>query len=308
MEDDITVSELYERWVEERLKNASDAYIRTTKSAWSYCSSLHTMRVKDLKPRHIKGCIECASRIEEKGKKKGEKIEASSGTKMRIKSLFNIMLDYAMEYEIVNTNAARNFEISDDIITDVKENKRSHIIFTENEMKTLWSHVSDTQYVDWILIQCYTGWRPQELATLKLTDIHLDQWYMQAGMKTPAGKQRIVPIHSRIQPLVLSNYHRAMEIGSEYLFNDKGQTHAGSWAVTYDKYRNRFNKVIQKLNLNSEHRAHDPRMTFITNGKKVGMDEYALKEMVGHSIQDITESTYTIRDLEWLRNDLEKLV
>ena len=27
----------------------------------------------------------------------------------------------------------------------------------------------------------------------------------------------------------------------------------------------------------------------------------ALKEMVGHSIQDITESTYTVRDVEWLR-------
>ncbi len=37
------------------------------------------------------------------------------------------------------------------------------------------------------------------------------------------------------------------------------------------------------------------------------MDEYALKEMVGHSIQDITESVYTIRDLEWLREDIEKI-
>ncbi len=37
------------------------------------------------------------------------------------------------------------------------------------------------------------------------------------------------------------------------------------------------------------------------------MDEYALKEMVGHSVKDITESTYTLRDLEWLRQDLEKL-
>lgn len=30
------------------------------------------------------------------------------------------------------------------------------------------------------------------------------------------------------------------------------------------------------------------------------MEEYALKEMAGHSIQDITESVYTVRDLEWL--------
>lgn len=91
------------------------------------------------------------------------------------------------------------------------------------------------------------------------------------------------------------------------LFNDKGQTHSGSWAVTYDKYKGRFNKVIQQLELNPEHRPHDPRTTFITRGKKAEMDEYALKEMVGHSIQDITESTYTIRDLEWLREDIEKI-
>lgn len=35
--------------------------------------------------------------------------------------------------------------------------------------------------------------------------------------------------------------------------------------------------------------------------------EYAIKEMVGHSIKDVTESVYTVRDLEWLRNDMEKL-
>ena len=77
--------------------------------------------------------------------------------------------------------------------------------------------------------------------------------------------------------------------------------------VTYDKYTNRFGKVIDQLKLNPKHRAHDPRKTFITIAKKANMDEYALKEIVGHSIQDITESTYTVRDLEWLRNDLQKI-
>ena len=41
--------------------------------------------------------------------------------------------------------------------------------------------------------------------------------------------------------------------------------------------------------------------------KKAKMDEYALKEIVGHSVKDITESTYTVRDLEWLRDDLQKI-
>lgn len=151
------------------------------------------------------------------------------------------------------------------------------------------------------------GWRPQELATLRLDEVNLDKWYMQAGMKTDAGKQRIVPIHSRIKVLVQRNYDFALSIGSDYLLNDKGQTHAGSWKLTYDKYAKRFDKVIAALELNPEHRPHDPRMTFITTAKKMEMDEYSVKRLVGHKIEDITEATYTDRDIEWLRKDIEKL-
>lgn len=142
---------------------------------------------------------------------------------------------------------------------------------------------------------------------MRLDEINIEKWYMCAGIKTDAGKQRIVPIHTKIRDLVIKNIEFANEIGSEYLLNDKGQTHAGSWKITYDKYKYRFEFVRDALHLNPRHRPHDPRMTFITNAKKVGMDEYAIKEMVGHSIKDITESVYTVRDLEWLRNDLEKL-
>ena len=46
--------------------------------------------------------------------------------------------------------------------------------------------------------QCYMGWRSQELVILKLDKINIDEWYMTGGMKTDAGKQRIVPIHTKI--------------------------------------------------------------------------------------------------------------
>lgn len=307
LEPDITVGELYEKWMEEKFKDSSESYIRTVNAAWAYCSSVYRMRAKDIRARHIKGCMEEGFRIETTGKNKGKKIYASPGTKTKIKSLFNTMLDYGLEYEIVDMNYARTFEISGDIIVEVENNKKKHVPFSEEELNILWENVDKIKFADWIIIQCYMGWRPQELATLRLDEVHLDKWYMQAGMKTKAGKQRIVPIHSRIRELVKRNYEFALSINSDFLFNDKGQTHAGSWSVTYEKYATRFSKVVNQLKLNPEHRPHDPRMTFITNGKKANMDEYALKEIVGHSIKDITESTYTVRDLEWLREDIEKL-
>lgn len=308
LEDDITVAELYEKWTDVYFKAlASESSIRTITSAWVYCSSIYSMRAKDIRARHIKGCMEEGYRIETKGKKKGEKIFPTAGTKARMKSMFNLMFDYALEYEIVDRNYARTFEISGDILKEKEEATRGHIIFSDDEMQKLWDNLWNIKYVDWILIQCYMGWRPQELATLRLDEVHMDEWYMQAGMKTDAGKQRVVPIHSRIRDLVKKNYDFAISIGSEYLFNDKGQTHAGSWKVTYDKYAHRFEKVIKELELNPEHRPHDPRMTFITMAKKAGLSDGAIKKMVGHRIQDITESTYTDRDIEWLRSDIEKI-
>lgn len=306
LENDLLVEQLYKKWSDSYLNKCDESYVRTVTSAWAYCSSIYQMRAKDVRARHIKGVMDEGYRIETRGKKKGEKVFPSASTKARIKSLFNLMFDYALEYEIVTMNYARTFDVSDDIIKEKEESKKNHIPFSEDELETLWDNVGKVKYVDWILIQCYMGWRPQELATLQLSEVNLTDWYMQAGMKTESGKQRIVPIHTKIRDLVKQNYDIAVSLGSPYLFNDKGQLN-GSYKLTYDKYAHRFKKAIEQLNLNPEHRPHDPRNTFITRAKKAGVDEYALKEMAGHKILDITESVYTLRDLEWLRSDIEKI-
>ena len=62
------------------------------------------------------------------------------------------------------------------------------------------------------------------------------------------------------------------------------------------------------LKLNPEHRPHDPRKHFSTMAKKYKVDEYALKYMIGHKIEDITEKVYTQRDAGWLKEEIEKIV
>lgn len=307
LNDDLTVKELYEKWSEKYFSEIAESGVRTITSAWAYCSSIENMRAKDVRARHIKGVMDNGFRIETRGKKKGEKVYPSAGTKARIKSMYNMMFDYAVEFEVVTINYARTFDISDEIVKEQEKTKRDHIPFTKAELKLLWNSEGKLPFVDWVLIQTYMGWRPQELATLRLDEINLSQWYIQAGMKTEAGKQRLVPIHSKIRRLVQQNYDYAVSLNSEYLFNDKGQTYSGSYKITYDKYRHRFDKVIQALHMNPLHRPHDPRMTFVTMAKKSEVDEYAIKAMVGHMVKDITESTYTVRDIEWLRADLEKI-
>lgn len=300
----ITAKELYGKWTESYFKTLkSDSSCRTITSAWSYCSSVYNMRVCDLRARHIKGCMDEGTAVI-----KGKEQPPSAGTKARIKSMFNLMLDYALEYEIVDRNYARTFNVSDDIIKEKEDAKRGHIPFTDEEMQKLWERSDTMKYVEIILIQCYSGWRPQELGLLRLENVDIDNWTFMGGMKTEAGTNRIVPIHSKIRPLVMAKYKEAQELGSDYLINcTDATTHRSSYMFTYDKYQKRFNKIRDELKLNPQHRAHDGRMHFITAAKKCQVDEYAIKYIVGHSIQDITERVYTKREIDWLKEEIEKI-
>lgn len=286
----ITVGELYNEWSKKYFEQlTSDSSIRTITSAWAYCSSVRSMRVKDLRVKHIKGCMEDGEAI-----LNGVSKKPSNVTKSKIKSLFNLMLDYALEQELIDKNYARSFKIEKDL---VKVDKK-HLSFTEEEMSILWKHKNDP-IVNIILIQCYMGWRPQEIGLIKKKDVDFEHWTITGGMKTEAGTNREVPICEKIKEAVKFAYEASQ---SEYLFEYPDHT-----MLTYDKYRYRFKEVISSLGLNEKHRAHDPRKQFVTMCKNAGVDEYAIKKMCGHAISDITEKVYTDRNSDWLRAEIEKI-
>lgn len=306
-ENNMTLAELYQKWTAAYFPTLeSESSSRTITSAWRYCHAIQGMRVKDLRARHIKGIMEDGYVIQSRGKNAGARVPASPGTKSRIKSMFNLMLDYALEYDLVTKNYARTFELSNDIIKEKEAATRGHINFNDDEMEILWDNVGKVKFVDWVLIQCYMGWRPQEMGLLEIEDVDLEKWCITGGMKTDAGRNRTVPIHTRIRDLVKKNYDAAVALGSDRLINDPAAV-KGGMKITYDKYAGRFDKIVAALNLRADHRPHDPRTTFITNAKKAGVDEYVVKRLAGHKITDVTEAVYTIRDIEWLRDEIEKM-
>lgn len=194
-------------------------------------------------------------------------------------------------------------------IVEREQLKNSPIPYTDNERKIMWDNViNKTSWIDVLLIQCYMEWRPKELGLLKIKNVDLKNWKITGGMKTKAGTDRTVPIHPRIRPLVIKWYDKATQLNSEYLFNcTDTTTHRSSLKLSYDKYMHRINRLIDTLKLNPDHRPHDGRNTFITMCKNAGVDEYAIKKMVGHEIYDITEKVYTKRDPQWLHNEILKI-
>ena len=286
--DSITFSEVYEKWSENYFPTLSNpSSVRTVTAAYAYCNGLYDMRMKDIKVSHLEGTIVNA--------------QVGDSTKSRIKSLFNMMYKYAVAHDIVEKDYASVMFANGN---PIKRSRTKEVIpFSQEEIFLLWDNLDSIAFADMILIGIYSGWRPQELAILKVADIDIKVGTMLGGLKTDAGKNRIVPIHPLIRPLIENRMKEATSMQSEFLFNDaNGQQ--GTY-MTYDKYRKRFEKVMKYLKLT--HRPHETRHTFITKAKACNVDEYILKLIVGHAIDDITEKVYTHRTIDQLRAEMEKI-
>ena len=286
--DSITFSEVYEKWSENYFPTLSNpSSVRTVTAAYAYCNGLYDMRMKDIRVSHLEGTILNA--------------QVGDSTKSRIKSLFNMMYKYAVAHDIVEKDYASVMFANGN---PIKRSRTKEVIpFSQEEIFLLWDNLDSIAFADMILIGIYSGWRPQELAILKVADIDIKVGTMLGGLKTDAGKNRIVPIHPLIKPLIENRIKEATAMQSEFLFNDaNGQQ--GTY-MTYDKYRKRFEKVMKYLKLT--HRPHETRHTFITKAKACDVDEYILKLIVGHAIDDITEKVYTHRTIDQLRAEMEKI-
>mgnify|MGYP002621775967 CR=1 FL=1 len=284
--NDITLGELYERWFEEHSKKISASRIKAIKSAWKYLQGYKDDKIQTMRQVAIKKMIMTCYRTDDNGKE----IYPTDKVKSTIKSVLIQMMDYAVENEIIEKNYARDVKLDLDL-----EVTRPHEIFTKEEVNIIKERAKTDLIAQMILIQCYTGFRPDELCCIEVSKVNMTDWVIIGGAKTKAGKNRMVPIHKNIRALIQEKYNQAIKAGSMYLFNADGQR------VVYHHYLMRFVEDFK------DHRPHDCRKHFVTIAKKSGVDEYAIKRIVGHAIKDITESIYTDRDISWMHEEIAKI-
>lgn len=305
LEQNITVREVYERWLKRKYDTDPGRYSHESKAgmmrAWKYCQSIENIIMSELRVKHIKFCME--NGISEV---RGVQKTPDSSMQILIKQLMNQLFDYAIEYDIVSINYARNMVMPKDVMKEAKKTNQGHIPYTPEEMNVFWNYVGKNIIADLVIVQCYTGWRPQELITLTTADTNIIDWTFYGGMKTDAGKNRTVPIHSKIKEIVRTAYDKALAAGSKYLFyrTDKSNRII---SISYKWFLIHYYDFLEKHKISSVHRPHDGRTHFVTQAKKYNVDEYAIKKIVGHTITDLTEKVYTKRDLEWYACEIEKI-
>ena len=217
-----------------------------------------------------------------------DKMTTSWSFKNGCKSVLNMIFDYALKNEFIETNKIKFIEIGK------REKVIIRKIFTKEEIGILWGNL-DSNYTYILLILIYTGMRIGEFLNLKNTDIDfLNNTIRVRVSKTSAGI-RVIPIAKKIIDLFKNNLVESRE----YFLT--GET---TIQLSYATFNPRFNKLLRDLGI-QPHTIHDTRHTFATLLNNANANHSSITKLIGHSNFAITENIYTHKDTEELRKAVE---
>ena len=268
-------SDIYNLYIEEltlRSKKLSKQSFDSRNAAYKNLKPLHPMIFEALTLDDLENTVKMCSH-------------------MSLSTITNIMIVLKGMYK----TAMRHKYVSEDlsalmIVDHLDENKRPHTPFTDQEIETLWQN-TDNVYVRLYLILIYSGMRINELLSMKSKDVHLEERYMIGGLKTEAGKNRIIPISEKIVSF--------LDTSDEYLIiHKKGKRMSYSHALVESR------KVLDDLGMN--HTFHDAKHTCASLLERANVDMLHRKLILGHRISDITDR-YTHVKKEDLIADINKI-
>lgn len=270
----ITFAEVYKKWSKEHFTKVSKSAVENYSNAYrKYCKSLYKMRFKDIRLTHLQGVIDNCG--------------MAHPTRAVIKTLFKVLFTFAMKNDIVDKDYAQYVDVGQ------REGKINRKPFTQEEIDKLFKYEDKLDYLDTILIMIYSGMRVGELLDLKIENIHLEERYMVGGLKTKAGKNRIIPISRKIEPFIRRYYEKNKD--KEYLI-----TNSLGRPMQYSNYRReKWDNIMEKLEMEG-HRPHDARHTFASLMDTAKANKLCIKRIIGHSSQDITDDIYTHKTIEQL--------
>lgn len=265
-----TVADMWEVFKQRKFKDISQSGVYVYNAAYRHLKPFYNTPIKDIKTYHIQTLI--------------DNIDKSWQTKNHVQSLMHQLFDIAIELDVATKNYASFVKIGE------KQKSEKHSMFTKDEISKLFDVVFSEPYADTVLILIYTGMRPSELLSIRISDVHIDERYIIGGVKTKAGKNRVIPINNKVYPLILKRYDK----NNVFFVQNNGHS------ISYSQYAKRFAELMSRLDM--QHLPHDGRHTFASLANTAGVNDTAIKLIMGHASSDLTERVYTHKSITELLN------
>lgn len=259
-EKEITWQKLYDLWLPTHRagKSTMDCY----RAAEKYFAPVGFWKLKDIEIDDLQECIDDCPH----GKR----------TRENMKALCGLLYKYAVPRGYAALNLAQYLVVGG-------ESGQSRESFSAEQLEKIRNAVGVIPYADLLYCMCYLGFRPSEFLALDVSDYDPKAKTLTGGAKTQAGKNRVVTISPKIQPIIDK---LAAGRSSGALFRDENGKE-----FLYNRYRDTaFYPVLDAVGIenpmeNGRHKysPHTCRHTFATLMKNVQAAEKDKMELIGHA-------------------------
>lgn len=278
---DTTLGEIYEKWAEKEYQTLSTSTANGYRAVWKRLSILADQPVRFIKTSHLQDVID--NMIEE---------GLSRSTLEKAKTLAGILFEIAVNDDIIPTNYAKAIKLP-------KARKPKKEIFTDLEVHKI-EQLADGGdiWAGTIVILIYTGMRVGELLQLTRFNVDIERWIITGGIKTDAGKDRVIPVHSKIQPYI------------RYWYDSKGARliHRDGQSISVDYYRKSiYYPTLKRAGIERHLTPHSTRHTFATLLNRANVQTKHIQDLMGHTDYATTANVYTHPHIEELRKAIEAI-
>ena len=195
-----------------------------------------------------------------------------------MKALAGLLYKYAIPRNIATLNMGQYLVVDGDHGT--KEGLPLEAV------KKIQAKTDTVEGADYVLCQCYLGFRPSEFLALDAKNYNRKERAFVGGAKTDAGKDRIVTVSPKIQPII--DRLTKDKLSSPIFCTKSGKT------MNIRAYRKLFYDVLETCEIDNpivtvagvqrrKYTPHSCRHTFATLMKQVKAADKDKLELMGHT-------------------------
>lgn len=282
-----TLMDIWDLW--EPTHKTSEVTMKQYRSTFNQFKSLWNTDINRITIDDLQGCLDrCGS-----GKR----------TQSNMKMVAGLLYKHAVPRGYAKINMAQYLKVGGE-----KGEERKALPM--DVLDVLWENVGKVFGADYILCQCYLGFRPAELLALDVESYNPEERAFVGGMKTEAGRDRTVTVSPRIQHLVDAAID-GRETGP--VFRSKTGKRMGT-----ETYRNLFSSVLEQCGIDNpkegkgkaarrRYTPHSCRHTFANLIKSIdGADKDKL-ELIGHTSSEMLRyyQSVNVEDLRKITDQMK---
>ena len=286
----LTLQQVYDKWEPWYKPRVDPDTFGCYRAAYAYFKKLAETKIRDISASDLQECMDDCP----KGHRTHQNMKCTAG----------LLWSFGIDNHYVDKDITRNLFVG-------KGASVQREPLDDMEVEKIRKEIGKDKYAPYVYALCYLGYRPGEMLEIKKDQVreHKGSLYIVEGKKTDAGRDRIVPVHKKIEPII--RYQLGTE-GTDYLFpmhilSRKGEFKG--YKVMTDNYFNKFafRPLADRLGIPKNKVPYSARHTFSDKLKDAEGTDKVKAALIGHSDYKFTQKKYQSTSLDELVTAMESI-